>query len=320
MAIYISRRLLASIPVVILVSAVLFFVMRLLPGDVSQIILTGGGTAATVITEEQRQQVRKDIGLDRPLPVQYVDWVAHAARGDLGTSFHSKKPVSKEVARRIPVNIELAALAILLSLMISVPAGVIAAVDQDGPIDYPMRLFAILGLAVPSFFLAIIGITLAAIWFGVTPPVRYASPTRDMGINLRIMFWPGLTLAVGLAATVTRMIRAGLLETLRQDYVRTARAKGLPGRRVVMQHALRNTLIPVVTLIGAQVSSVLSGSVVMEQVFLLPGLGRLAIDSINGRDYFMLQGVVLLFALIVIATNLLVDLAYALIDPRIRYK
>src|SRR5215217_7365485 len=176
MVAYVSRRLLASIPVVILVTAVLFFMMRLLPGDVVQLIMTGGQGTAVVISDEDRARVEKEVGLDRPLVIQYGDWLWKAAQGDLGRSFHSKKPVANEIVRRLPVNIELAIFAIVFSLLIAVPAGVIAAVDQDGPIDYPVRFLAILGLAIPSFWLAIIGITLAAIWFGVTPPVRYASP------------------------------------------------------------------------------------------------------------------------------------------------
>jgi peptide/nickel transport system permease protein len=320
MAAYLSRRLLACIPVIFLVTAVLFFVMRLLPGDVAQVILTGGGTSATVVTAEQRQEVRAQLGLDRPLVVQYGDWLGHALRGDLGQSFQSKQSVSQQIARRVPVTVELAALALLLSLLIAVPAGIVAAVDQDGALDYVVRLFAILGLAVPSFWLAIIALTLGAIWFGLTPPVRYASPVHDIRVNLTMMLWPALILAISLAATVMRMIRASLLETLRQDYVRTAHAKGLAKRWVILRHALRNALIPTVTVIGGQIGGLLSGSIVLEQIFLLPGLGRLAIEAINGRDYFVLQGVVLLFAVLVVVINLLVDLAYPLLDPRISYQ
>ena len=319
---YAVRRLVASVPVIVIVSVAVFGMMRLLPGDPALALLSGsvsGGTAV-IITQEDLERVRHELGIDRPIVVQYADWAFNALQGDLGDSFYTKRSVSSEMARRIPVSVELGAFAMVFSLMLAVPAGIVAAVKRDTWIDYPLRVFSILGLAAPNFWVATIGVVFASLWFGVAPPLKYESPVNDLRVNLTIMLWPALVLALSLMATVTRMIRATLLETLRQDYVRTAKAKGLGPTRVVVQHALRNALIPVVTLIGAQIGGLLSGSLIMEQIFQLPGIGRLAIQSIFERDYQMLQGVVLMFALIVVVSNLIVDLSYALLDPRIRYE
>ncbi len=321
MAPYVGRRLVASIPVIVLVSVFTFLLMQLLPGDPALALLSGSssGGVSVQITEEDLQAKRHELGIDRPLVVQFLDWAGGAVRGDLGTSYFTDKSVTSEIARRLPVSIELAIFAVVLSLLMALPAGVFAAVNQDGWIDYPVRILSILGLAAPNFWVATLGIVFASLWFGIAPGVTYASPLSDLSTNLKMMFWPALVLALSLMATVARMTRATLLETLRQDYVRTARAKGLSNSRVVIQHALRNALIPVVTIVGAQTSGLLGGSLIMEQIFGLPGIGRLAINAINTRDFIMLQGVVLLFALIVIVANLIVDLMYAVLDPRIRY-
>ena len=296
------------------VTLITFFAMRVLPGDLAQAQL--GENA----TPEALEAFRTEHGLNDPLPTQYVRWIGDLARFDLGDSLRGRdQSVLAEIGKRIPVTFELALFALLFSLVISFPAGIISAVRQDSAMDYASRIFSMAGLAIPSFVIGSMMITLPAIWWGWIPPIRYTPFLTDPMANMSQFILPGIALGAGLAGSVTRMIRSQLLEVLRQDYIRTAHAKGLSGRLIISRHALRNALIPVLTVIGLQLGVLLGGTIIIESIFALPGLGRLMIESINLRDYPTIQGVVVLMSFIYVGVNLLVDLSYAWLDPRIRY-
>ncbi|MCK9518411.1 MAG: ABC transporter permease [Dehalococcoidia bacterium] len=311
---YVVQRLFMVIPVLLGVTLVTFFAMRVIPGDLAQATLGENATPEAVAA------FREEHGLDDPLVVQYLRWVGGLARFDLGDSFRgADQPVLDEVLRRLPVTFELALFALFFSLIISFPAGIISAVKQDSLADYSARIISMFGLAVPSFVMGSLMFTLPAIWWGWIPPIRYTGFTDNPIDNMALFVLPGLALGAGLAGSVTRMIRSQLLEVLRQDYIRTARAKGVAGHLVVYRHAMRNALIPVLTVIGLQVGVLLGGTIIIESIFTLPGLGRLMIESVSLRDYPMVQGIVVFLAFAYVVVNLLVDLTYAWLDPRIRY-
>ncbi len=311
---YILQRLLLVVPVLLGVTLITFFAMRVLPGDLAQAQL--GENA----TPDALEAFRTEHGLNDPLPIQYVRWVGDLARFDLGDSLRGRdQSVLAEIGKRIPVTFELAFFALFFSLIISFPAGIISAVRQDSAMDYASRIFSMAGLAIPSFVIGSMMITLPAIWWGWIPPIRYTPFLTDPMANMSQFILPGIALGAGLAGSVTRMIRSQLLEVLRQDYIRTAHAKGLSGRLIISRHAMRNALIPVLTVIGLQLGVLLGGTIIIESIFALPGLGRLMIESINLRDYPTIQGVVVLMSFIYVGVNLLVDLSYAWLDPRIRY-
>ncbi len=311
---YVVQRLLMVIPVLLGVTLVTFFAMRVLPGDLARTTLGENATPEAVAA------FREEHNLDDPLVTQYLRWVGGLLTLDLGESFRSAdRPVLDEILRRIPVTFELTVVALAVSLLISFPAGIISAVKQDSIVDYISRVLSMAGLAIPSFVMGSLMITLPAIWFGWIPPLRYTGFTDNPIDNLGQMVLPAIALGLGLAGSVTRMIRSQLLEVLRQDYIRTARAKGVAGHVIVQRHALRNALIPVLTVIGLQLGVLLGGTIIIEQIFALPGLGRLMVESVNLRDYPMVQGVVVFLAFAYVVVNLLVDLSYAWLDPRIRY-
>lgn len=310
---YILRRLLLVIPVAVGVSMLVFGLIRFVPGDA---VLTSLGNQADRRTVEE---LRHQLGLDRPAVVQYADWVSHSLRGDFGTSLINKKPVSQQIMSRLPITAELAVLALFFSTVIGVPLGVISAVYQDRPVDHLLRLVNIVGLSVPSFWLGTLLILLPSIWFGWVPPFRYISFAQDPWANIQQFIFPAIAIGYASSASVGRMARSSVLEVLRQDFVRTARSKGLSERRIVLRHVLKSAFIPVLTIIGLQAGYLLAGSVIMEQIYALPGLGRLVVDSIFTRDYPVVQAVVVLMACVYVLVNLLVDLMYAWLDPRIRY-
>jgi peptide/nickel transport system permease protein len=314
MAQYIARRLLLAVPVLIGVSLLVFTLARVLPGDVFTARAGSSG-----ITEEQRLQFRRDAGLDRPLVVQYLDWAGHAARLDFGSSLWNTRSVNRELARAIPVTLELTVLATVIGILIAVPLGIISAAMQGSLIDYLARGAGVFGLSIPSYVLGSLVITYLAVWFHWTPPAGGISFFGDPWRNLQQFVIPSLILGASFAASVMRMTRSSVLGALHQDYVRTAWAKGLRARLVLLRHVLRNALIPVLTLIGAQVGYLLGGAVIVESIFTLSGVGSLAFDAITNRDYFVLQAVTLLAAVVFTLVNLAVDLSYAWLDPRIRY-
>jgi peptide/nickel transport system permease protein len=263
--------------------------------------------------------LRAKLGLDRPIHVQYTAWLGRLARGDLGESLWTRRPVVEELARRLPVSLELGVLALVFAILLAVPVGIFAAVRQDTLADYTARSLAILGLSMPGFWIATLVLLMPAIWWGWIPRRPFVEFTRDPWAHVSNFLLPAAILGVASAAGIMRLTRAMLLEVLRQDYVRTAWAKGLRERTVVLKHSLKNALIPVVTVLGLQVSAILGGTVIFETIFGLPGMGRFLFDAINQRDYPVIQGVNLVIVSVVVALNLVVDALYALLDPRIRY-
>lgn len=310
---YLIRRILLIIPVAFLVSLLAFSLLRLLPGDVTLAMLQGSRDPAAAA------KLRESLGLDQPFHVQYVRWISGLLRADFGTSLRDGSPVIHDIARAFPVTLELTLLASLISALVAVPLGVVSAIYQDRLPDYAGRILSIVWLSVPGFWLGTLILVAGARWFQWAPPLRYTSFFENPWLNLQQFLLPALCIAAYSAAAMTRLTRSTLLEVMRQDYVRTATAKGLSGRAVIWGHALKNALIPVVTVMGIQVAFLLGGAVVIESVFSLPGLGRLTINAIQARDYPLVQAIVLIVAMMVVVVNLFVDLIYGLIDPRIRY-
>jgi peptide/nickel transport system permease protein len=311
---YLIQRLVLAIPTILLVTLGVFLLVRVVPGDVATLRL------AADATEEEIFQFRQQHGLTDPAAVQYVKWVGNALRGDLGDSFWERRPVSQIVVERFPVTLQLAIMAMTMAILVGIPLGVLSAVKQDSVADQFARFFAVLFIAIPAFWLAILVILLPTIWFGWKPPTGgYLHLWEDPVWNLWAMFWPALVVSASSLALTLRLTRSSMLEVMRQDYIRTARAKGLNSRAVLNRHALRNALIPVVTILGLQLAVLLGGSVIAEQVFVIPGMGRSLLGAIFQRDYPLIQAYVLLFALIYIVLNLAVDILYSVIDPRIRY-
>ena len=312
---YLARRLALSVLVLFGVSILIFTMVRLLPGDVIDMMI---GTEGSMSASQQRM-VRDRYGLNDAWPVQYARWMGGILQGNLGKSFRTGQDVLPLIAARLPTTVELAVLAVVLSSVIAIPLGVVSALARNGWADFCARLLGLVGLSVPNFWLATILILVASFQFRWSPALIYVSPTQDPLANLQQMLLPTVSLAVFLTAIVMRMTRSTVLEVLGEDYVRTAFAKGLRERVVITRHVLRNALIPVITIIGLQVGTLLGGVVVIEQLFGLPGLGWTLLNGIYQRDYPVVQGTVLFFALVFALTNLLVDLTYAQLDPRIRY-
>jgi peptide/nickel transport system permease protein len=302
-----------AIPSLLIASLFVFSLPRLLPGDVVQLMLDEKAYGKDL------EDLRAKLGLDRPIYIQYFEWLGQVARGDLGESLWTRQPVLDELAHRLPVSLELGAFALLFSVIIAVPIGVLAAVRQDTLADYLMRSLAIVGLSVPGFWIATLAILLPAIWWGWSPPVRFTTWSADPWRHVAQFLLPAFILGIASAAAIMRLTRGTLLEVLRQDYVRTAWSKGLRERAVVLKHSLKNALIPVVTVLGIQVAQILGGTVIFESIFGLPGMGRFLFDAINQRDYPVIQGVNLLIVTVVVIVNLAVDALYAALDPRIRY-
>ena len=310
---YALKRLLVAVPSLVIASVIVFSLSRLIPGDVVTLMMEENQYA------QDLEEMRAKLGLDRPIHVQYLDWVGRALQGDLGQSLYSSRPITTELAYRLPVSLELGAVALVVAVLLGVPIGVISAVRRDTVQDYVARSGAILGLSVPGFWLGTLVVVLPAIYFGWSPSIQYKTFAVDPGGHLAQFLLPGFLLGVASAASVMRLTRTQLLEVLRQDYVRTAWAKGLRERKVVLKHSLKNALIPVVTFAGIYFSILVTTAIVVETVFAWPGLGRLAYEGITSRDFPVIQAVVLTTAAIVAAVNLCVDCLYAFIDPRIRY-
>jgi peptide/nickel transport system permease protein len=310
---YVLRRIAQLVPVLVIVSAVVFFVFRIIPGDMA-VMRLGQNADPQSITA-----MRKLLGLDRPLYVQYVEWVGNAAHGDLGTSYINEQSVTSLVMQTFPATLELAVLGMLLALVLSVPMGILAALRRGSWLDHVARVLALVGFCMPRYWLAVLLISLLAVQVGWLPPAGYADLSADPMDNLRHAALPVLSLGLTIAAVQMRFLRASLLDVLGQDYVRTARAKGLSPRTVSLRHALKNALIPFVTVVGLELGSLMGGLVVVEQIFSWPGIGWLMINSITQRDYAVVQGSVLLIATGVVVINLVVDVLYGYLDPRIRY-
>jgi peptide/nickel transport system permease protein len=315
---YIGRRLLMLIPMLIGVSLVVFVLMRLIPGDVASLILMGP-SGESGANPKALAELRHKLGLDRPLPMQYLTWIAGLARLDAGNSLWSDRPVFTEILERLPLTLEMALLAIMLSLGVALITGMLSALRQDTWVDYLFRVISIAGLSIPNFWLSTLIILVLSLVFFWTPPLGYVDFFEDPWANLPQIFWPALALGYALSAVTSRMTRSAMLEVLRQDYNRPARAKGLSGHVVVIRHALKNALLPVITLSAIQLGNLLGGTVIMETIFTLPGVGRYLVDAIFHRDYPVTQTIVVMMGTIFVCLNLLVDLLYAWLDPRIRY-
>jgi len=313
---YVIRRLIMALPVLLGVSIVIFSLIRLVPGDVVMQMLGQTGNIPT----KDIEYIRHQLGLDRPFHEQYLVWMGNMLRGDMGDSLWTGRPVRDELFRRIPVSLELAILGVVLALIVAIPVGIISATRQDTWSDYLGRLFAISGLSMPDFWIATLVVVFLAIWFRWSTPLGYVSPLENPWENFQQFFLPAAILGFRLSAVTMRMTRSAMLEVLRQDYIRTAWSKGLRERAVIYRHALKNALIPVVTIVGHQFSYLLGGTVILESVFILPGIGRLTLDAIVQRDYVQLQGNVMFIALVMVVMNLIVDISYAWFDPRIRYQ
>lgn len=311
---YILRRLVLMLPTLLLISVFVFGMVRFVPGDVLTILLAEQKLAAT-----DRSELAAKLGLDRPIPVQYAEWIGGVARGDLGESLFTGRPVRDDILAKFAVSSRLAVLAVVISLCIALPIGILSAVKQDSPLDYLGRSFAVLGLSMPAFWVATMIVVYGSLWFRYSPPLRYTEFTADPFASMRQLFLPALVLGMAFSASLMRMTRTMLLEVLRQDYIRTARSKGLRGWAVVVRHALKNALVPVVTIMGLQLAALLGGTVVIESVFNIPGSGRLLVQSVGLRDYPVIQGIALFQCLLVVIMNLIVDISYGFLDPRIRY-
>lgn len=312
---YVIRRLLLSVPVLLLSSLIVFGLMRVMPGDALTALMGESGN----VSAKDLQKLRMDLGLDRPYYQQYGIWLWQMVSLNPGYSIFTNEPIPVALKKAIPVTLELAMLAIILGLTIAIPVGVLSATRQDTASDYVGRVVAVSGLSIPDFWLGTLVITFAAIWFHWIPPIGYVSLWDQPWKNLQQVLLPAAILGFRLSAATMRMTRSTVLEVLREDYVRTAWAKGLAGKVVVYKHALKNALIPVVTIVGGQLGVLLAGTVVVETIFALPGMGRLTVEAILYRDYPIVQTNVMLIAATLVTLNLVVDLTYAWLDPRIRY-
>jgi peptide/nickel transport system permease protein len=313
MTAYVIRRLLAMIPVAILASVLLFALVKITPGDPVSVQL---GEQAT---PENREALRHELGLDKPAPAQFLIWLGRVVQGDFGKSLRNQAPVRDEIIERLPATLQLGAAALLISLCVALPLGVLSAVFRRSPLGFIAGAFSQVGVSLPNFVFAYLLIFVFALSLRWLPPGSYVAFQDDPVQNLQRLILPAITLSLLGAATQTRFIRSGLIDALSQDYIRTARAKGISERAVVMRHALRNSLIPTITILGLQIGFLIEGAVITETVFAWPGIGRLAVQSLNARDYPMVQGVVLVGVFAFMMTSLLVDIAYAYLDPRISY-
>ncbi len=310
---YLLKRLVVAIPSLLIASLIVFTLPRLLPGDAVQLMLEEKAYAKDL------DELRHKLGLDRPIYVQYFAWLGQVVRGDLGESLWTRRTVAEELAARLPVTLLLGGLAAAFAVIIGIPIGVLSAVRADTLRDYVARSAAILGLSVPGFWLATLVIILPALWWGWTPHLGFTEFSKNPMAHVLQFILPSLILGIASGASIMRLTRAMLLEVLRQDYVRTAWAKGLRERAVVLKHSLKNAVIPVVTVFGIQFAQIFSATVIIESIFQLPGMGRFLFDAILQRDYPVIQGINLLVVSIIVLLNLLVDLTYAVLDPRIRY-
>jgi peptide/nickel transport system permease protein len=317
MGTYLAKRLLLIVPTMLGVASLVFVIMRVIPGDVALLIL--GGDSGQ-IDRAQLAAMHHRLGLDQPLLVQFGTWLWAVLHFDFGVSLWTGRPVVEELLVRLPLSLELAILATIVSVVVAIPFGMLAAMRQDSWLDYVIRVISIGGLAIPSFWAGILVILFLVIYFGWGPPLEYTPPWVDPWANFQQMVWPVVTVGYRYAAVTTRMTRSTLLEVMREDYIRTAWAKGLAERAIVIRHALKNAMLPVITLIGTEFAFLIGGLVVTETVFTLNGVGRFVVDAVAHRDYPVVQALVFVIAFGFVIVNLLIDLTYAWFDPRIRYR
>ena len=314
---YIINRILLMIPTLLGVAIITFVLLRMVPGDIVLLKLAGDGGR---VEESVLQQERAKLGLDKPMAQQFVDWLLGAMRLDFGLSMWTGRPIIHEVAIRLELSLQLTIMASVIATLLAIPLGAIAALKQDTWIDYAIRVFSIAGLATPSFWLGIVMILGLLIFFRWSPPVTFTPFFENPLANLSLLIWPALAVGYRYSAVATRMTRSSLLEVMREDYIRTARAKGLAERLVVIRHGLRNALLPVVTVIGLEFAFLIGGLVVTEQVFNLNGLGKLMVEAISRRDYTMTQALIMLGATVYVVVNFIVDMLYVVLDPKVSYR
>jgi peptide/nickel transport system permease protein len=312
---YVIKRLVIAGFTLLGMSMLIFFLMRLAPGNITDIIFESAG----YVDQADKKRLEVELGFDKSIPVQYVVWLRDFLSGDLGKSYRYDLPAWEVIKPRLPVTLELAVLALGFSILFGVPTGVISAVRQDRPIDYVLRLFSLAGLSMPSFWLAMIVILLLVRWLGMIPSMTYVSPFDNLGANLFQFLLPALAVGYRSSALIMRITRSSMLEVLREDYIRTAWAKGQRERFVVWRHAFKNASLPVITVIGIEFAFLIGGLIVTETVFNLPGVARYLVDAIQGRDYPIVQNLAMLIAVVVVFANLTVDLLYTWLDPRIKY-
>lgn len=313
---YIIRRFLALIPTLIFASFIVFITVRLIPGNIIDLMLSQNDVSASKQTREQLEAV---LGLDTPVYIQYFKWMgALLFKGSLGNSLWTNTPVMEEILFRLPVTFELGLMGLVVSLVVGIPIGVYAALKQDTVGDYVLRTLSILALAIPGFWVGTLVMVFPSMWWGWSPSVRYVSFSQDPWAHMLQLLIPALILGKAFSAIIMRLTRTLMLEVLRQDYVRTAKAKGLSTGTIVMRHALRNALIPVVTLVGLQAPLLFGGAVILEQIFVIPGMGLLLLEAVGSRDYPTITGVFLVIGVAVVVINLLVDLSYGFLDPKVR--
>ncbi|MBI4234127.1 MAG: ABC transporter permease [Chloroflexi bacterium] len=315
---YLARRLLLAVPTFLGAITLVFIVMRVLPGDVA-LVMVAGSESGTEASEAQLKRLRTQLGLNDPFYLQYLKWVGGALRFDFGESMWTGQSILKEFRLRYPVTLSLLVVTLVLSVGIAIPAGIIMAMKQDTWLDYVVRIFTLAGLSVPSFFVAILIILALLLWFNWAPPLEYRPIWEDPVLNFKRLIFPALATGYRLSAIGARMTRSSMLEVLREDYIRTARAKGLRETVVVARHALKNAILPVITLIGLEIIALFGGIVIVETIFTIPGIGRYLVDAIIHRDYTSVQALVFVFGLFVLVVNLGVDLLYGWLDPRIRF-
>jgi peptide/nickel transport system permease protein len=311
---FILRRLALLVPVLLGVSVVVFALIHLIPGDAAMLAIG----YEQRITPEQRALVRKSYGLDQPLPVQYAKWMGHVLRGDLGRSLRTRRTLTEELKLRLPVTIELTLLAGVIGTIPAIAVGVLAAVRRNSGLDYAATVGTLLGVSVPNFLLATLLVLVFSFWLKWLPPIGYTPFREDPAQNLKTMIMPAVSLALPLAAVIMRNTRSAVLEALSQDHVRVARAKGLPGSRVLVRHVLKNASIPIITIGGIQIATLLGGTVIIETIFGLPGIGRYIYEAISNRDYPVVQSVTLVMSTIFVLVSVFVDILYAVMDPRLR--
>ena len=312
---YVLKRLAIVLVTLLGMSVVIFVLLRLAPGDVVDILFSAAG----YVNPAEKQAIMRELGLDRPYWRQYLDWLAQMSTGDLGKSYRYDVPAWQIVRPLLPVTLELGALSIVVAVLLGVPTGVVSAVRQNTFLDYGLRIMSLAGLSMPSFWLGMVIILALVAWFGWIPPLTYVRPTQDLRLHLVQFALPALAVGYRSSALIMRITRSALLEVLREDYIRTARAKGQRAGAVIWRHALQNAILPEITVVGIEVAFVVGGLVVTETVFNLPGVARFLVQAVLWRDYPVVQNLVMFIAVVVVLTNLAVDLLYVVLDPRIRY-
>ncbi len=313
---FLIRRLLALIPTMLFATIIVFVLIRLIPGDIIDMMISQHDVGFEEVT---RESIQKALGLDKPIHIQYLIWVKDIViHGDLGDSLWQETPVIDEILARMPVTLELGLFALITALLVSIPVGIYSAIRHDTIGDYIGRTFSILGMAIPGFWLGTMVVIYPAVWWGWSPPIDLVPFTENPWEHIETFIVPGMILGIGLSAVTMRMTRAMMLEVLRQDYIRTAWAKGLKERIVILRHGVKNALIPVVTLIGLQVPILIGGTIVFEKIFVLPGMGLLLFESVNQRDYPIITGLMLVMGVFILIVNLIVDLSYGYLDPKVR--